>query len=388
MKFRLYNPSMLSQIKVRHWWLGVLLWMFLIVPAQASVIMRVAIKRDVKQVKVGSSTTAVIKDGTGNSLGELPAREAYYAQAVSGGVALNKWKSPLFWIEPKGKGFVYIGDKWYRGRTLVIPTEKGLTAVNWVDLEEYLYSVLGGEMDARWHPEALKAQAIAARSYALYRRQKQQSNPLYDVGATPDKWQIYSGVAREHPAIYAAVDATSGQVLTHNNQIIESVFHACSGGHTENVEDVWGNKLAYLRGVPDFDMNTPNLAKIAPRCQWQKSFSSVEIGKRFPEVGDVKEIKTVELSPYNSVKKLEIIGEKGTKELKLEQVRTALKLNSTRFVVSKGENGSFVLQGRGWGHGLGMSQYGAWYLASQGYNHLQILNHYYQNVALAPIQVK
>ncbi|MGB3758856.1 MAG: sporulation protein, partial [Rivularia sp. (in: cyanobacteria)] len=63
MKFRLYNPSMLSQIKVRHWWLGVLLWMFLIVPAQASVIMRVAIERDVKQVKVGSSTAAVIKDG-------------------------------------------------------------------------------------------------------------------------------------------------------------------------------------------------------------------------------------------------------------------------------------------------------------------------------------
>ena len=388
MKFPLNNSSILSQIKVRHWWLGVLLWMFLIVPAQASVILRVAIKQDVKQVKVGSSTAAVIKDGNGRSLGELPAREAYYAQAVSGGVALNKWKSPLFWIEPKGKGFVYIGDKWYRGRTLVIPTEKGLTAVNWIDLEEYLYSVLGGEMDARWHPEALKAHAIAARSYALYRRQRQQSNPLYDVGASPDKWQIYQGVAKEHPNIYAAVDATSGQVLTHNNQIIESVFHACSGGHTENVEDVWGNKLAYLRAVPDFDLNTPNLAKIAPKCQWQKSFSPTQISKKFPEVGDVKEIKAVEFSPFNSVTKLRIVGEKGTKELKGEQVRTALKLNSTRFIVNKSDNDTFVLQGRGWGHGLGMSQYGARYLASQGYNHLQILNHYYRNVALAPIEVK
>ncbi len=159
-------------------------------------------------------------------------------------------------------------------------------------------------------------------------------------------------------------------------------------GHTENVEEVWGNNLPYLRGVPDFDMNTPNLSKIAPKCQWQKSFSSAQIGKKFPEVGDVKEIKPVEWSKFNSVKKLEIIGEKGTKELKGEQVRTALKLNSTRFVVSKAENGSFVLQGRGWGHGLGMSQYGARYLASQGYNHLQILNHYYKNVALAPIEVK
>ncbi len=379
---------MLSKIKVRHWWLGVLLWMFLIIPAQASVIMRVAIERDKPQVRVGSSTAAVIKDGSGNTLGKLPGREAYYAQAVAGGVALDKWKSPLFWIEPEGKGFVYIGDKWYRGRTLVIPTEKGLTAVNWVDLEEYLYSVLGGEMDARWHPEALQAQAIAARSYALYRRQKEQANPLYDVGDTPDKWQIYQGVSKEHPNIYAAVDATAGQVLTYNNQIIESVFHACSGGHTENVEDVWGNNLPYLRAVPDFDLNTPNLAKTAPRCQWQQTFSSAQISKKFPEVGDVKEIKTVEVSPFNSVKKLQIIGEKGTKELKGEQVRTALKLNSTRFTVSKGQNGTFVLNGLGWGHSLGMSQYGANYLATQGYNHLQILSHYYKNVALAPIEVK
>ncbi len=383
MKSRLNNPSMLSKMKVRHWWLGIVLWMVLIFPAQASVIMRVAIKRDVKQVKVGSSTAAVIKDGSGRSLGELPGREAYYAQAVPGGVALNKWKSPLFWIEPKGKGFVYIGDRWYRGRTLVIPTKKGLTAVNWIDLEEYLYSVLGGEMDARWHPEALKAQAIAARSYALYRRQRQQSDPLYDVGNTPDKWQIYKGVIAEHPKIYTAVDATAGQVLTHKNQIIESVFHACSGGHTENVEDVWGNKLPYLRAVPDFDMNVPN-----KKCQWKKSFSSTEIAKKFPEIGNVKEIKAVKLSPYNSVKTLQIIGEKGTKELKGEQVRTSLRLNSTRFTVSKGQNGTFILQGRGWGHGLGMSQYGARYLAGKGYNHLQILNHYYKNVALAPIQVK
>ncbi len=382
MKFRLNNPSILSQIKVRHWWLGVMLWMFLIVPAQASVIMRVRIKQDVKQVKVGSSTAAVVKDGSGRSLGQLPGREAYYAQAVPGGIALDKWKSPLFWIEPKGKGFVYIGDRWYRGRTLVIPTEKGLTAVNWVDLEEYLYSVLGGEMDARWHPEALKAQAIAARSYALYRRQKQQTNPVYDVGNTPDKWQIYKGVIAEHPKIYAAVDATAGQVLTHNNQIIESVFHACSGGHTENVEDVWGNPLPYLRAVPDFDLNMPNA-----KCKWQKKFSSKEISQKFPRIGNVKEIKAVELSPFNSVKKLQIVGEKGIKELKGELVRTELKLNSTRFTVSKQENGTFVLQGLGWGHGLGMSQYGARYLATQGYNHLQILNHYYKNVALAPIQV-
>lgn len=211
----------------------------MVAPAQASVILRVAIERDVNQVKVGSSTAAVVKDGSGRTLGQLPQLSSYYAQAVPGGVALDRWQSSLFWIEPIGKGYVYIGDRWYRGRTLVVPSQKGLTAVNWVDMEEYLYSVLGGEMDSRWPIEALKAQAIAARTYALYERERQRNNPIYDLGDTPDRWQIYKGVVSESPTTYAAVDSTSGKVLTHKNRIILSVFHACSGGHTEDVENVW-----------------------------------------------------------------------------------------------------------------------------------------------------
>jgi stage II sporulation protein D len=213
MKFQLLLASLFSQLKGRHLWLSILVWIALIVPAQAAVILRVAIERDVKQVKVGSSTAAVLKDGSGRTLGELPQMSAFIAQAVPGGVALDKWRSGLFWIEPTGKGFVYINDKWYRGRTLVVPTPKGLTAVNWVDLEEYLYSVIGGEMDTRWPGEALKAQAITARTYAIYEREKRRNDPLFDVGDSPDKWQIYKGVISESPTTYAAVDATAGQVL-------------------------------------------------------------------------------------------------------------------------------------------------------------------------------
>ncbi|MER3587065.1 MAG: sporulation protein, partial [Mastigocladus sp. ERB_26_1] len=95
----------------------------------------------------------------------------------------------------------------------------------------------------------------AARTYALYERGRQRNNPIYDLGDSPDRWQIYKGVISESRNTYAAVDATAGQVLTYNNQIILSVFHACSGGHTENVEDVWLSKEPYLRAVPDFDQN-------------------------------------------------------------------------------------------------------------------------------------
>jgi stage II sporulation protein D len=379
MKFQLLLGTLFSQIKGQHWLLGMLLWIALVAPAQASVILRVAIERGVNQVKVGASTTAVVKDSTGRTIGQLPGMSSFSAQSVPGGVALDRWQSGLFWIEPTGKGFVYIGDRWFRGRILVVPTNKGLTAVNWVDLEEYLYSVIGGEMNSKWPQEALKAQAIAARTYALYEREKQRNNPVYDLGDSPDRWQIYKGVSSESRGTYAAVDATAGKVLTYNNRIILSVFHACSGGHTENVEDVWGSKEPYLRAVQDFDQNISE-------CSWVKTFSPSELSARISGVGNVRQMIPEAFSPFRSVKTLKIVGDRGTKVLQGEDVRTALRLKSTRFTVNRGANGSFVLQGLGYGHALGMSQWGAYNLAQRGANYLQILGHYYQGVALTPIQ--
>ena len=387
MKFQLLLSSFFSELKGRHWWIGILLWFVLLAPAQASVILRVAIAREVKQVKVGASTTAIVKDSRGKTLGELPGMKPFPAQAVAGGVALDRWQSGLFWIEPTNKGYVYIGDRWFRGRILVVPTGNGLTAVNWVDLEEYLYSVIGGEMNSSWPEEALKAQAIAARTYALYERERQRRNPVYDLGDSPDRWQIYKGVSSESPKTYNAADQTAGQILTYNNQIILSVFHACSGGHTENVEDVWSTRVPYLRAVPDFDQKIKDDQKIK-ECNWTKTFTPGEISARISGIGNVKEMIIENVSPFRSVKTLKIIGDKGTKILQGEEVRTALKINSTRFIVNKDANGSFILQGLGFGHGLGMSQWGAYELAKRGANHLQILGYYYQGVALTPIQAK
>ncbi|MFM6311364.1 MAG: sporulation protein, partial [Dolichospermum sp.] len=92
--------------------------------------------------------------------------------------------------------------------------------------------------------------------------------------------------------------------------------------------------------------------------------------------------------PFRSVKTLKIISDKGTKILQGEEVRTALKIKSRRFIISKDANGSFIFQGLGFGHGLGMSQWGAYELAKRGANHLQILGYYYRGVALTPIQTK
>ncbi|HEY9829251.1 MAG TPA: SpoIID/LytB domain-containing protein, partial [Stenomitos sp.] len=171
MVFRRLSVSVLSVFQPigllggRRWWLSLSFWMILVAPVQA-LELRVAIEDGVSQVQVGSSTKALVRDAAGQEVGELTAMNGYKAQGGGGSIALAQWRSPLLWIEPTGDGYVWIGKRWYRGRTQLVPTPKGLTAVNHVDLEQYLYSVLGAEMSASWPLEALKAQAVAARSYA------------------------------------------------------------------------------------------------------------------------------------------------------------------------------------------------------------------------------
>ncbi len=373
MNFRL----LLTQFTKRHWLLTLLVWMALLSPAQAAVQLRVAVEKGVDKLKVGSSTNALVKDVSGRKLGDIAAMNAFYATPSEGGVAVDTMRSGAVWIEPLAGGYVYIGDFWYRGKALVIPSDKGLTAVNYVDLEQYLYSVLGSEMSGSWPLEALKAQAVAARTYAIYKRQSER-NAFYDVSNTQSS-QVYKGIAKEFSSTQAAVNATAGQVLTYNNQLILSVFHACSGGHTENVEDVWSEALPYLRGVQDFDQDVT-------QCQWVKSFSGEELNKRLSGVGKVVSI-TPTLTPYGSLKSMKIVGTSGTRELKGEAVRNALGLKSTRFTITQEPTG-LRFDGRGWGHGLGLSQWGAYKLAGRGINYKQILGHYYSGTRLTTIRAK
>jgi stage II sporulation protein D len=360
-------------------WMTVIAWLFIIAPAQAAVLLRIAVEQDLSQVKVGSSTQAVVRDSSGQVLGNLSPQGGFVAEAQSGKVALDQWKSNQLWIEPSNGGYVWIGDGWYRGSALLIPQEDGITAINYVDLEQYLYSVLGSEMDGGWPQEALKAQAVAARTYALYKRER--SNGMYDLG-NDQLWQVYKGVSKESPGTQAAVSATQGQVLTHNGSVILAAFHSSSGGHTENSEDVWYNPLPYLRGVPDYDQNSPVF-------EWTKTFSQADLTQRISGVGTVQSMTPEQTSAYGSVMTMKVTGDGGSRVIDGEEIASLLGLRSTRFRVNRA-NGStnFVVTGRGFGHGVGLSQWGAYHLASKGYNYHQILLYYYQDSTLAKIQVQ
>lgn len=382
MAFQGFSVSIVSILKElrrlqgRHLWLALLFWLILVAPAQAALVLRVAIEDEVNQLRVGSSSKAIIRNGAGEKLGEISGMNAFYAQSKGSGVVLGPWRSRQLWIEPSGEGYVWIGDRWYRGSTRLVSRGGELSAINYVDLKGYLYSVVGAEMSPSWPLEALKAQAVAARSYALYKRSK-LSNRLFDLDTTTAT-QVYKGLRSETRSTHRAVNATAGEVMTYNGSPILAAFHSSSGGHTENVEDIWSQSLPYLRSVVDYDQR-------APVYQWVKSFSSREIGHRIGDVGNVIAMTPEQTTPQGRVEMMRVVGDRGMKWVSGSELRKVLDLRSTLFTVSATDD-SFQIYGKGFGHGVGLSQWGAYYLAQHGIGYRQILGHYYQGANLANYQ--
>ncbi|MGK7955373.1 MAG: SpoIID/LytB domain-containing protein [Crocosphaera sp.] len=363
------------QILVKYGGLIGLVWLIVCLPAQATRELRIAVKKGVSAVQVGSSTPAIVRDAGGRAIGSLAPLDGFTVQPGGSGVNLNQWNSSHLIIEPKDDGVVWIGDRWYRGKVRVIRQGRAVTALNLVDLEEYLYSVVGAEAYPTWPEEALKSQAVVARTYALYKASK-ASNRYYDLDTTTNT-QVYKGLETEFVTTHDAVKATLGQVLTYNGQVILSAFHSSSGGHTENVEDVWTSPLPYLRGVVDYD-------QLAPVFQWNKSFSAWEMGRLIGGVGSVRSLIPEKTTPHGRIITMKIVGSGGSRRITDDQLRKALKLKSTLFTISN-RNGTFTIEGRGYGHGIGLSQWGSHYLAQQGIPYHQILSHYYKNAQLTTL---
>jgi stage II sporulation protein D len=359
-------------------------------PAQ-SLELRVAIEEGVSQVAVGSSSKAIVRDSSGRPLGEIAPMNAFIAQPKQGSVGLDRWQSGQLWVEPTDGGYVYIGNRWYRGRTLVALSKSGLTAINYVDLEQYLYSVLGGEMNGNWPQEALKAQAVAARSYALYHREKAiAANSIYDVVDTTAS-QVYRGIQDESVGTQTAVNATANQVLAYGNRPIEAVFHSSAGGCTENSEDVWLNPVPYLKSVRE------GFTEVSPVAQWEIDIPRSELSKRITGVGNIVAFQPVSITTCGRIKSMQVVGDRGRKTITGEVLQSALNLRSTLFNIvpqtgleaskakAQASPAMFQVMGRGFGHGLGLSQWGAYNLALGGNNYQQILQLYYQNTTLSKI---
>ena len=298
-------------------------------------------------------------------------------------VGREKLRGDVLTIRPSGAGELALDGRRYRGALKLRHKGGGLTAVNIVPVDDYLRSVVPEEMPVDWPAEAIKAQSVAARSFALASRGR-HAGEGYDL-CTTTHCQLYTGTAAEKSVSNAAIKATRGEVLTYGGKPIEALFHTDSGGMTENSEDVWGSHVPYLRAAKD----TP--AKTMP---WTKTISRADLERKLAAKGhDIGKVRSIALSPLAigrsakdrtascRVTTRTVKGTKGTVTLSGTTWRSLLGLKSTLFD-AKLTKDAVTFTGYGSGHGLGISQWGAERMAAKGASYAEILHHYYTGTTL------
>ena len=230
-------------------------------------------------------------------------------------------------------------------------------------------------MQASWSLEALKAQAVAARTYTVVNLKPQED---YDLCATED-CQKYTGITKEHPSSDQAIWETVGQVVTYNGQFARTYYHSDSGGIIASSGEVWGNDLPYLVAHRDTEISSPHQS-------WDREVDPIKVAAVLAaygkNVGSVQALRILSYSDSGRVDQLEVSGSGGSVTLSgttLTKMMREWGMKSTRFVMT----GNLSARGSGWGHGVGMSQYGAKTLAEQGYAYSQILGFYYPGTGLS-----
>lgn len=269
-------------------------------------------------------------------------------------------------------------------------------------MEDYLKGVVAAEMPAEFELEALKAQAVAARTYA-YSKLGQFNNSHQDMHSDADictdsthcqAWVSKETAMKEWGSkvgsnywskIEASVQETKNMIMTYDQKLVDqAVFHSNSGGRTENSEDVWGNELPYLRSVQSLgeedskEFKTTTVLKYTEFCDKLKAgYPGIKINEKDP----LKDIKVISYSDGERVKTIKI----GTMTFKGTEIRNLLSLKSTNFKFDKEGKDSIKITTLGNGHGVGMSQWGANYLAKNRWDYKEILKYYYQGIDLGSI---
>lgn len=333
------------------------------------------------------------------------------------------------------KGYKYAGSFEYR-----LNGSNNVTVINVLPLSEYTKGVLPYEMNPQWNQEALKAQAVCAASYLLSNRGKHGSSG-FDVCNTTD-CQVYRGRNSATANSDAAAEAVKGLALYYDNKVCSTVYHSSNGGSTESAKNVWGTDYPYLQAVPD---NFEDLS-IANNGIWSFEYTKNEITwilqNKGYSIGNIVDVYVDEYTPAGNVYRLTFVDSSG-KLLSFEKGQTRTILNSStlkkythsqRYTISGGilfnvndastqmyaaegyaigkggtvsrlsgrtditlisagglsvlkrNTDSFIISGKGWGHNVGMSQYGAKGMAERGYTYEQILRYYFTGAYVQPIR--
>ena len=301
---------------------------------------------------------------------------AYKNGIMFGGM---KSESNRLFIKSDDPEIFIINEKMFRGNIQLIKKANGkLLVVNCIELEDYVKGILYQESSHYWPMEVLKAQAIISRTYALY---QMQGNKQKDFDMTNDIYsQVYGGQASERYRTNKAVDETAGKVLFYKGKIIPAYFHATCGGHTEDASALWKIDLAPLKGV------ACGFCRESPHFNWHYDLSLKEIEDKLSREGfkikNITNLKILGRDKSGRVTDLKIISANKEEKIPAKDFRNIIgpnNINSTNFSVNV-VGSDAVFEGIGWGHGVGLCQWGAYFMAKQGYTAEQILKYYYPGV--------
>ncbi|MFH2066966.1 MAG: SpoIID/LytB domain-containing protein [Pseudomonadota bacterium] len=351
-------------------------------PTEKTPRIRVLIQREMDQIAFKANTLITVTDHKTRQMiysGWGPVRFI----AEKNRLTLNQQPLPHRTYQVTAESSIlHLNNAPYRGFFIITAEHgEGLCAINHVDIEEYLYGVVPREMPDSWEEHALMAQAVAARTYALYIKEK-NTHPMYDLEATTAS-QVYGGCNSESKRSTKAVHATRGQVMTHDGRLIIAYFHSDSGGHTEDPSNVWNTeKIPYLNGVPD------QFGREQPVKTWEYFLSCKDAVTRLNQYGlDITRLDRITVfnrSRSGRFAKIRIHSDKGVFELSGNHFRAAIgetRLKSTLFHMVAGKGG-ILFKGKGYGHGVGMSQWGARKMAQSGSTYQDILKFYYKGIKI------
>jgi len=280
-------------------------------------------------------------------------------------------------------GFIKIDKSKYRGKLILVPeiTDR-FTVLEEIGIEEYLPGVIEGEMPTLWQDDAIQAQVIAARTYAIYKK-KIKDNALYHI----DKLDLaYNGSYSHQPKTKEIVDKSRGTVMVYNWELFPGYFHSTCGGHTEDI-----NLVFNLRSIPPLSGVDCGYCNKSKYYNWRTDLKKNEIERKLVNskfsVKKINNIVTEKTGPggHSSIIKIEHSG--GTKRVNANEFRLIVgpnHLRSTAFKVKNNGN-SLIFNGNGWGHGVGLCQYGTQGMANSGFKWYDILKHYYPEIDLVKI---
>jgi stage II sporulation protein D len=269
-----------------------------------------------------------------------------------------------------GDESIKVAELQVRGDVVVRLNRGALQLVDVLPLEDYLVGVLGSEMPRSFPDEALKAQAIAARTYALFKKLQAYGQPFH-MGSNVLS-QVYGGLAAEDERTRAAVEATRGMVLTYELAPIEAYFHASCGGKTESGLDALGRDLPYLAPV-----ECP-CSKL-PASRWTLTLSASELQSALGGKADALDV--LARTGTGRVRRVRLGADRVMDAVTFRERLGYTQVKSLWFDVQRGK-GSVTLVGHGYGHGAGLCQWGAKALADDGWGYARILEHYYPGTEL------